>query len=96
MPWRRASTSSGFRMMCYIKLVSMTVTGLLRISQERFLTHISPRRATGAVVLTMSHRYQPSGHEDSLIKITDDVTKQAVVVAEPGAFLVDVFLFPKF
>ncbi|RDX42204.1 hypothetical protein OH76DRAFT_1422648 [Lentinus brumalis] len=39
----------------------------------------------------MSHRYQPSGHEDSLIKITDDVTKQAVVVAEPGAFLVDFF-----
>lgn len=58
------------------------------------LTQI-PNRMTGAIVLMISYGYQAQENDDPLIRIADEATEQAAEVAQPGAFLVDVFPFRK-
>lgn len=50
---------------------------------------------TGAIVLMISYGYQSQEQNDPLIKMAEEATEQAAEVAQPGAFLVDVFPFRK-
>ncbi|KAI1795415.1 cytochrome P450 [Ganoderma leucocontextum] len=53
------------------------------------------RKMTGAIVLMISYGYQAQENDDPLIRIAEEATEQAAEVAQPGAFLVDVFPFLK-
>ena len=50
---------------------------------------------TGAIVLMISYGYQPREEGDPMIRMAEEATEQAAEVAQPGAFLVDVFPFRK-
>ncbi|RDX49051.1 cytochrome P450 [Lentinus brumalis] len=54
------------------------------------------RKMTGAIVLMISYGYQPQEENDPLIRMADEATEQAAEVAQPGAFLVDVFPFLRY
>ena len=52
-------------------------------------------RMTGSIVLMISYGYEPQEDDDPLIRMADEATEQAAEVAQPGAFIVDVFPFRK-
>ncbi|KAI0705985.1 cytochrome P450 [Cerioporus squamosus] len=54
------------------------------------------RKMTGAIVLMISYGYQPQEKNDPLIRMAEEATEQAAEVAQPGAFLVDVFPFLRY
>ena len=43
----------------------------------------------------ISYGYEPQEDDDPLIRMADEATEQAAEVAQPGAFIVDVFPFRK-
>ncbi|KAI0753652.1 cytochrome P450 [Fomes fomentarius] len=54
------------------------------------------RKMTGAIVLMISYGYPSREQDDPLIKMAEEATEQAAEVAQPGAFLVDVFPFLRY